>query len=260
MTPFDELLGARADGDATIFSFGRGLHGAFGGVFGGLLAAATVRTARRLAAGRTPAGLDCRFVRSLPAGDARATTTLVHRGRRLTCVRVDVVDDGGRLATTATVSFVDGDRLHPLDVDGPPAPAPGRLRRWGLPAGVDAPIMDLLDPRLGAIGPGVIAAEVRRPWDDPEGGRDAEAACVAGDLCVGPPVAAACEGAWLPHPNPDLSLRFAPMAAVGPRLTGIGRVVRIAGGQAVVGVDVHAAGQRFAVGAATSMLLRGEDR
>lgn len=258
MTGFAELLRLRHDEGVAVLAFGRELHGAFGGAFGGLLAASAVHVARRAAPGREPAGLDCRFLRSLPAGDARATTTVLHAGRSLTCVRVDLVDEAGRLATTATVSLVDPASLHPLDVSGPDAPAPDRLREWALPAGVDAPIIGLLDPRLGAVGAGAIAADVRIPWDEFDRGTSAsaEAACVAADLAVGPPVAAACEGSWLPHPNPDLSLRFAPVGAVGPRVTGVGRIVRVAGGQAVVGIDVYSGAVPFAVGAATSMVLR----
>jgi uncharacterized protein (TIGR00369 family) len=254
VTTLADLLEARPDGDAVTFGFGRHLHGAFGGVFGGVLAAATLHAARAAAGGRVPAGLDCRFLRPLAAGPARASTTVVHHGRRLSCLRVDLADQQGRLATTATASFVDPDQLHPLDVDAHPAEAPARTRPWPMPPGLDIPIVGVLDPQLGAIEPGTIAAEVTLPWDEPGAG-EAESACVAADLCVGPPVAAACEGTWSPHPNPDLSLRFAPAVASAATLTGVGRLVCMAAGQAVVGIEVHVAGRRLAAGAATSILL-----
>jgi acyl-coenzyme A thioesterase PaaI-like protein len=257
VTTLAEVLGARRDGDAVVLMFGPELHGAFGGVFGGVLAAAALHTGRSVVGPRTPAGIDCRFLRPLPAGEARATPTVVYEGRRLSCVRVDVADEQGRLATTAVTSYVDPDELHHLEVAGAPAPAPARRRRWSLPPGVDAPIMAVLDPHLGSLRPGEVAAEVTLPWDEPGAGA-AESACVAADLCVGPPVAAACHGGWRPHPNPDLALRLAPSPATGPTLTGIGRVVCIGGGQAVVAVEVHAGGRCFAAGAATSMLLRTE--
>ena len=224
-----------------------------------MLAAATLHAARAVVEERAPAGLDCRFLRPLPAGRAQASTTVLHRGRRLSCVRVDLLDEQGRLATTATASFIDPDQLHALDVDAGAAPTPARLRRWSILPGVDIPIVGLLAPQLGTVGPGTIAAEVTLPWDDPGAGA-AESACVAADLCVGPPVAAACEGTWSPHPNPDLSLRFAPGDAPGPSVTGIGRLVCMAAGQAVVGIEVHAAGHRLAAGAATSMLLPPDRR
>jgi acyl-coenzyme A thioesterase PaaI-like protein len=258
VTSFAELVDAREDGDSICFHFGRDVHGAFGGAFGGLLAAAAVHAGRRLAPARTPAGLDCRFLRALPAGDTRATATVLHEGRSLTCTRVDLCDASGRLATTATVSFVAAEGLHALDVGGQPPAEPVRWRPWSSPPGIEVPIMALLDPKVGVLDDGAIAAEITIPWEDVGGATAAEAACVAGDLCVGPPVAAACSGAWLPHPNPDVSLRFAPVTAPLARLTGIGRVVRITGGQAVVGIDVHADGVPYAAGAATSLVLKSE--
>lgn len=255
MSSFAELMHLREEDDSAVVTFGRELHGAFGGAFGGLLAASAVHVARSAAPGREPAGLDCRFLRSLPAGKARASVTVLHSGRSLTCVRVDVTDLDERVTTTATVSLVDPASLHPLDVAGSVAVPPERAGRWSPPPGVDAPIIELLDPHLGAVGAGVISAEVRLPWEDDGGATSAEAACVAADLAVGPPVAAACEGSWLPHPNPDLSLRFAPVGQVGPRVTGVGRIARISGGQAVVGIEVHNDGVVFALGAATSMVL-----
>lgn len=255
MSSFAELMRLRERDASAVLVFGRELHGAFGGAFGGLLAASAVHVARSAAPGREPASLDCRFLRSLPAGEARAGATVLHAGRSLTCVRVELIDEHDRVATTATVSLVDPASLQPLDVAGRVAADPRRPRRWSPPAGVDAPIIELLDPYLGRTGAGAISADVRLLWDD-DGGTSAEAACVAADLAVGPPVAAACEGSWLPHPNPDLSLRFAPVGQLGRRVTGVGRVARISGGQAVVGVDVFHDGVPFALGVATSMVLR----
>lgn len=258
MNGFVEFMRLREDGNSPVLVFGRELQGAFGGAFGGLLAASSVHVARRAAPGREPAGLDCRFLRPLPSGEVLAATTVLHAGRSLTCVRVDLIDAHEQVATTATVSLVDPASLFPLDMAGTTAPEPERIRRWSTPAGIDAPIIELLDPHLGSLGAGVISADVLVPWEDDNGCTSAEAACVAADLAVGPPVAAACEGSWLPHPNPDLSLRFAPVGRVGPRVRGVGRVVRIAGGQAVVGIDVYSAGVPFALGAATSMVLQAE--
>jgi acyl-coenzyme A thioesterase PaaI-like protein len=258
MTTLQEFLDARPQDDgSTLMGFPRALHGAFGGAFGGGLAAAVVLVARDAAPGRVPAGLDCRFLRPLPAGDARITTEVMRAGRSLTCVAVELRDERDRVATFATVSLVEPTALHPLEVAGTPAPPTTEWRGWTVPEGIDIPIVETLAPRLASIGP-AIATSVRIPWDDPKGEHTAEAACMAADFCVGPPVAAACAGTWLPHPNPDISLRFAPVPTAGPEVTGVGRVVRIVGGLAVVDVDVHADGLPFAAGAATSMVLRSE--
>ena len=185
---------------------------------------------------------------------------MLRDGRSLTVVRVDLHDERDRLATTATVSLAAPSALHPLDAAGDEhdeADVPARWRSWSLPPGVDAPIITLLEPRLGTLDGGV-AVDLALPWDEHHNASTAEAACVAGDLCVGPPVAAACTDRWLPHPNPDLALRFSPVAIPQGRVTGVGRVVRISAGLAVVGIEVHAGRTRFASGAATSLVLRGE--
>lgn len=259
MTTIDEVLGVRRDEGcvSATLGFPRELHGAFGGAFGGLIAAGLVLVGRDRAPGRIPAGIDCRFVRGLTAGDARATTTALHTGRSLTLLRVDLHDGRNRVATTATISYVDPTALHPLDVDPPHQPDPETWREWMAPPGIEIPIAALLHPRLAALGAGTVASLLKVPWDDPDGTYSAEAACVAADFCVGPPVAAACEGAWLPHPNPDVSVRFSAHGRVGSDIVGIGRVVRIAGGLAAVDIEVRADEVAIAAGASTSMVLPG---
>lgn len=242
MTTVDAFLGFDGDG----FAFGCELYGAFGGVFGGVLTAAVVLAARTAAPDLTVAGVDCRFLRSVPAGRAHAVVTPVHAGRTVTCVRVDLHDDRDRLLTTGTVSFVDPAALRPLSV-GPVVEQPAHWRPWRTPPGVTAPIVDALRPEVGAVGSGAIATRIEVPWD---GHRDA-AACVAADLSVGPPVAAACAGTWSPHPNPDLSLRFTAAVADGP-VTSVARLAAVSDGMAAVSVDVG-----FAVGVATSVVLQG---
>ncbi|BBU24472.1 Uncharacterised protein [Mycobacterium xenopi] len=73
-------------------------------------------------------------------------------------------------------------------------------------------------------------------------------------MCVGPPVATACAGRWIPHPNPDLSLRFVGQVA-GPELVGIGRLDRISAGLAAVNISVWSGNELVAVGVCSSMLL-----
>ena len=240
MTAVEDFLGLDGDG----FAFGCELHGAFGGVFGGVLSAAVVLAARPAAPDRVVAGVDCRFLRSVPAGRARATVTPVHAGRTVSCVRVDLRDDRDRMTTTGTVTFVDPIALRPLSVD-PCMEPPPQWRPWRTPAGVVAPIVDLLRPEVGAMASGAIATRLDVPWE----GHRAEAACVAADLSVGPPVAAACTGTWSPHPNPDLSLRFT-ATADGVTVTSVARLAAVTGGVAAVAMDVG-----FAVGVATSIVL-----
>ncbi|MHB8467310.1 MAG: PaaI family thioesterase [Acidimicrobiales bacterium] len=85
-----------------------------GGLQGGLVAALVDITAGRLAMAGVDAGhstatvdLNIHFLLPIVVGPARATATVVRRGRRTVVVRVDVDDVGReRLAATATVQFV----------------------------------------------------------------------------------------------------------------------------------------------------------
>jgi uncharacterized protein (TIGR00369 family) len=249
-----EFLGARAGEDGTWrFSLGRELHGAFGGAFGGVVAAAAVMTARPLAEGRVPTALDIRFLRSLPAGTATAAATVLHGGRTLSCVNVDVRQEDGRLAARATVSLVAPDALSPLTRDADPHPLPSydEGRPW---PPVGAPIIETLAPRTVPWESDGMATALQVPWDDVDPATAAEAACLPADLCVGPPVAFGLAGEGVAHPNPDLSLRFAgPVASAD--VIGVGRMVRVHGGLATVAIEVWADGGLAAVGVSTSTLL-----
>jgi acyl-coenzyme A thioesterase PaaI-like protein len=252
-----EFLGGEQTADGTWrFSMGSELHGAFGGVFGGAVAAATLLTARSLNPARLPVALDCRFVRSLPAGEARVMPSVVHEGRTLSCVSVDVLDERDRVATRATVSLVDPVVLEPLDHPGASTSARWTSHadgaRWTRPPGVEAPIIDTLEPRVVGRDERGIASSIRVPWQDTTAG--AEVACLAADLCVGPPVAAAFPDRWIPHPNPDLSLRFS-VVAIDEPVVAVGRLERIAAGLASVRIQVWSGGELAAVGVSSSLLL-----
>jgi hypothetical protein len=247
------LGGDRTASGSWRFGFGEHLLGAFGGVFGGAQAAAALLVARELAPDRVPVAVDCRFLRPLRAGDAGVRADLVHSGRRATIVTVDVSDGDDRCATRVTVSLVDLTTLHARDDerDARDAPSAGD-RPWPHPPDRRVAIIDTLRPR-GGRGRGGVVSTITVPWDDPAAA--AEAVCMAGDLCVGPPVAAACGDRWVPHPNPDVSLRFAGQLAAAHELSSIGRVSGLVGGVASVSLEVWADTAPVAVGVATSLLL-----
>src|SRR5690349_2799913 len=203
-----EFLGAsEIDSGVARYALPRSLHGAFGGAFGGVIAACTLQSARAVAPERVPCGLDVRFLRGLPAGDAIARAEVVHGGRSLTVVAVDVEGADGKHAVRATVSLAAPAALHPLDVERPCSPLPATYDEapdWARIADREIPIIETLAPRiLGRVGDG-IATALRVPFD-PDDDTAAEACCFAADMSVGPPVAAACVDQWVPHPNPDLS-------------------------------------------------------
>src|SRR5688500_7369610 len=98
MPSLPEFLGARGVSEGEWrFDVPVELHGAFGGAFGGIVAACTLIAARSVAPGRVPNALDCRFVRGLPAGSALARATVLHSGRSLSTITVDLSDESDRL-------------------------------------------------------------------------------------------------------------------------------------------------------------------
>lgn len=248
-----EFLGAAPGDDCWRFELGRELHGAFGGAFGGVVAAAAVLTARTCAVGRVPVALDVRFLRSLPAGTATAVPTVLHEGRTLSCVSVDLSQADGRLAARATVSLVNTDALAPLTRDqaAPPIPAYDDARPW---PPIGAPIIETLAPRTVPWPDASGAVAIRVPWNDDGADTSAEAACLPADMCVGPPVGLGIAGEGLAFPNPDISLRFA-APVTSPDLVGIGRLERVHTGIATVGIEVWGEGGLCAIGVSMSTLL-----
>jgi len=251
-----EFLGAAPCEDGTWrFAIGEELHGAFGGAFGGVVAAAAIMTARTHAEGRSPVALDVRFLRGLPAGTATMRATVLHAGRTLSCVSVDVCQEDGRLAARATVSLVSQAALAPVTMqDGDRAvPSYDEGRAW---PPVGAPIIESLAPRTVPWVDGSHALAIRVPWELDDGDTSAEAVCLPADMAVGPPVVfgvAAEQG--LAHPNPDLSLRFA-APLTGQEVIGVGRLERVHSGLATVGVEVWNGSGLAAVGVSTSTLLQ----
>lgn len=251
MPSFEDLLGVQHDGDAVSFHIPDAYHGAFGGVFGGFLASACIEAARRAAPGRVPNAIDCRFVRGLREPDAVARPTVLHAGRSLTNVSVDLVGSDGKLCTRSLVSLVEPGVLHALD-------RPGTTHRWrdhgdasAWPA--IAPIVEALDPRIVGEDERGTGTAVVVPWM-PLDGRSAEAACVATDMAVGPPLGTIAAGERISTPNPDLAVRFCG-EITSPVIVGVGRVERASGGVAVLSVEAWSDGRIVATGISSALLV-----
>jgi acyl-coenzyme A thioesterase PaaI-like protein len=247
-----EFLQAEQQNDTTwSFHVPQSLHGAFGGAFGGIVAACALITARSAAPGRTPNALDCRFVRGLVAGGATATATVLNAGRTLTTIAVDLTDESGRLCTRATVSLVDRAVLHPFERDTQqPGDWTDHADATGWPP--VAPIVEAIDPRIVGSDERGIATAIRIPWDvDPS--FSAEAACMAGDMSVGPPAGDAVPRG-VGTPNPDISLRFCGEIST-PIVVGVCRLDRAWGGVAATRIDVFSQGALVANGVSTSLLI-----
>jgi uncharacterized protein (TIGR00369 family) len=255
MTVLDFLGGSVTD-DGMVFKLGRELHGAFEGAFGGVIAAAALSAARTVAEDRRPIALDCRFLKGIAAGMVRARADVVRSGRTVTVARVLVEDEEGTVCATADASLANQEALHPLDDAGMVRPgasityaeaSPWQLRK------ADAPIVGTLEPRIATTDPGLLATVLRVPWDESD--RAAEAACLVADMAVGPPVARELGDHWVPHPNPDLALRFALEDVDSAEVAGVARLERVGTGVAVVRFEVFAGLDLLAVGCSSSLLL-----
>ena len=257
-----EFLGGRpVDDGEWRFRLGRELHGAFGGANGGVLAAASVAAARAQAPDRRPAALDSRFVRGLTAGEARVVPTLLHQGRTLSCVSIDIFDERDKLCTRSTVSLVTPEALEPLDDAGHAGTPEDWVdyadgKPWALPGGgTEVPLIETFGPRLVGTGARGYATAVRVNFEDASA--VAEAACIAADISVGPPVGAVAAARGVPMPNPDLSLRFCGAAPLGDVIVASARLERIGAGLATTRIEVWSEGVLAAIGISSTTLLAG---
>jgi hypothetical protein len=250
-----EHLGVTPDGTGWRVSAPESLHGAYGGAFGGFLAAITVAVAREAAPGRVPFALDCQFVRGLRGAQAPARADVVRRGRSMTVVSVTITEDDD-VATRATVLLAEPSSLddwHVADRGAAPA-GTAEAKPWRHPPGRRVGIIDTLAPRANREPDGGIATTINTPWPEPDCDAGAEVACMAADLATGPPVEASFDGTWRPHPNPDLSLRFLPRPVTAAEVTGVGTLDGTVAGVAMMSLAVWAGGQRLAVGISTALV------
>jgi hypothetical protein len=168
-------------------------------------------------------------------------------------VTVDLAQPDGKLAARATVSLVNTEALASLtrNTDTPTIPSYDAGRPW---PPIGAPIIETLAPRTVEWPHDGNAIAIRVPWNGNGADASAEAACLPADMCVGPPVGLGIAGEGLAHPNPDISLRFAAPVTTAD-LVGVGRLERVHGGIATVGIEVWDEGGLCAVGVSTSTLL-----
>lgn len=264
MKVLEFLRGTPAADGAWTFDLGRELHGAFGGANGGVVGATCVAAARLVAPGRAPAGLDVRFIRGLTEGAAKVVPAVLHEGRTLSVVSVDIFDTRGKLCTRATVSMANLKALEPFEHAGFGGAPEGWStydagKPWAKPAsGVEVPLIDTFGPRLTGTGARGYATEVKVLWDEP--GTCAEAACIAADISVGPPVGSAMGGKPIPIPNPDLTLRFCSEPPLPKTMVSACRLEHISRGIASTRIEVRTpgpSGQLVAIGVSTTTLLAG---
>jgi hypothetical protein len=120
------------------------------------------------------------------------------------------------------------------------------------PATQPIPLIATYRPtQLGRNG-GATVTGIDIPWREP--GTSAEAACIAADMSVGPPVARVAR-ASASTPNPDLSLRFCATLDDVTRPYASCTVERVAGGLASTRLSVWSEQQLLAVGISTTTCI-----
>jgi acyl-coenzyme A thioesterase PaaI-like protein len=232
--------------------------GAFGGTFGGFIAAYCVNVARTADPAKVPFAVDAHFLRPLPVGRARFAPNIVHSGRSLTTVEVDVHTADGRLSARTIVSLVAAGSLKDRDHPGAELSQPD-VRSWQdgkpfrQPSGLHTPILDTFSPRAVGRGERGSGTAIPVPWIC--GGHGAEAACLAADLSVGSPVALAFRDDPTPAPNPNISLRLV-SDEVGPHVLAMARLERIHAGVATIRIELWTGNRFLGIGACSSLLVR----
>ncbi len=255
---FRDLFSTQQTEASLIYHLDESLNGGFGGTNGGVLAAICIDAARAFAPDRTPIGIDARFIRNSPPGPAKVVATPLNIGRSLSTISVDISRHDGKLATRGTVSFVNASALEPVDVKGLAEPDeevlhPDEGRAWKEPAKQKIPLIRTFRPRLlGKTSKGIVTA-CDILW---ESGSLQEAACIAADISVGPPVAAALKGKQLAMPNPDLSLRFCLEGATPAYLVSTCRLASINQGLATTILEVRDLDTLIATGISSTTCLK----
>ena len=256
---FEQRFNAqRVDNGQWHYQLGEELNGGFGGTNGGVLAAVCVNVARNLAPGRRPIGVDARFIRGFRPGSASVIATVLYSGRTLCTVSVDIFNDD-KLTTRGTVSLVNPEALENIDA-GDVQPAAGELKNyeegriWREPAAQKIPLIETFKPRQLGKSAGSTTTAVDTIWDEP--GALEEASCIAADISVGPPVAAALAGRSLAMPNPDISLRFVGAEGAPAWLVSTCHLESVNAGIAATRMQVRDGNILVAIGVSTTTCLK----
>ena len=167
-------------------------------------------------------------------------------------------DTDDRLCTHSVITLVEQSALaegvqyagHALPDASLASWEDGKL--WREPKGQDIPLIDTFEPRsLGGKDQETTTA-TKVVWE--ESATSEEAACIAADISVGPPVARAVRGA-ASTPNPDLSLRFCGMTEPSGHLIATCELRVIVSGLASTSISVWNERELLAVGVSSTTCL-----
>lgn len=257
-TVHEALGAARVDDQNWHFDLGGHLNSVWGGVHGGAVAAATLVAARGAAESRSPMSLDIRLLRYVLAGPAQAASRVVHRGRTLTTVQVELTDEGARTTAVALATFVERSALATDIAREPEARSlAGDVNRSDDEHLTKSGIVQLLDVDETYVpgGHGWDATPITVPWEV-RLDTGPEAVCMAADLVQGGAAYRAVEGHGLATPNVDLSLRF---TGADPDETLVGYAQALGWGAGALAVQTVTWSGKRALGHSLSscVLMRG---
>ena len=239
------------------FDLAKRFNGAFGGTNGGVLSAISVYVARN-SSGRRPASIDSRYIRGLRPGVARIVATTLNHGRTLTIVGIDIFDADNRLCTHSVATLVEQNALaQDIALTGHVLPSEHLMawedgKRWREPKGQEIPLIETFEPTALGGKDHETTTATRVVWQQRE--TSAEAACIAADISVGPPVARAVRGA-ASTPNPDLSLRFCGTSEPDHHLIASCELQAIVGGLASTRIAVWNGSDLLAIGVSTTTCI-----
>ncbi|MCZ6640918.1 MAG: thioesterase family protein [Gammaproteobacteria bacterium] len=263
----DTFAGRKRSDSLWSFELEEHFNGAFGGTNGGVLSALSVYVAR-VETERRPASIDSRYIRGFRPGTARVEVTTIRKGRTLSVLGIDIFDGNDRLCTHSVITLVEqsglAENIQHLNQVLPAAHLAtwkdGKL--WRQPTGQIIPLIDTFEPRsLGGNNlrsnnlrskKNETATATKVVWQEP--GTSAEAACIAADISVGPPVARAVQGG-ASTPNPDLSLRFCGTNDPGEHLIALCELRSIVSGLASTSISVWNRAELLAVGVSSTTCL-----
>lgn len=261
------LGGPHAVNSGWRFDFGEHLASAWGGTYGGALAAGCVALARRAAPGRSPRSLHMQLMRKVPLGVVSAHVRQLYAGRTVTTVQVQVLDGRDRVAVQSEVTLVDTQALARQEtyVTAPAIRVVAEPRSDRHP-NVASPVarvlglkpMDWL--RTPDLPPAITGNDSyvgvgRAPWSD-QTRTGPELACVMADVCNGGAIVHGLPpGAEYRYafPNTDLSLRFSALPGAA-EVTGVGTLLCVHEGTTIVGIRVQTEAGQLAHGLSGSIL------
>ena len=256
MNFLERFAGRRCGDHLWEFQLATEVNGGFGGTNGGVLAAICINVARSLAPGKTPVGLDARFLNGFRPGLATIKAMTLSAGRTMNVVSIDILDEQQRPATRGTVSLVNTASLAGISGDFADRPERELLsytdgKVWREPPTQPIPLIETFKPRyLGKDNFGISTA-VDIIWNEPD--TLAEACCIAADISVGPPVARAMKRQPLSIPNPDLSLRFTGAELSPSWLLSTCKLASLNIGIAATSLEVTSGNTLLAVGVSTTI-------